>query len=80
MLSLKCSVINKKMTQLRQGLEDKEENVSQERKNVVDLYRETKKLLEELPEIKADYIRNGTTGKIYFSIELPVLAEHYKEM
>ena len=80
LLSLKCSVINKKMTQLRQGLEDKEENVSQERKNVVDLYRETKKLLEELPEIKADYIRNGTTGKIYFSIELPVLAEHYKEM
>lgn len=79
LLSLKCSVINKRMVKLRQSLQDEKRNISQ-KENVVNLYCEAKKLLEELPEIKADYIETKTTGKIYFSIELPVLAEHYKEV
>lgn len=80
LLSLKCSVINKKMAQLRKSLRCEENDVSQKRKSAVNLYYEAKQLLEELPEIKADYIKTEITGKIYFSIELPVLAEQYKEV
>ena len=66
------------MKKISRYFEKGADNASQNRESVVNLYYETEHRLEHLPETRVDYVEAG--GKNYFSIELPVMAENYREV
>ncbi len=78
LLSMECSIIRGKIKKMNQYFEKGADNASQNRESVVNLYYETENRLEHLPETRVAYVEAGE--KNYFSIELPVMAENYREV
>lgn len=73
LIAMECSLIKEKINKLNDYLKNEGGYTSQKKEDVVNLYYETKKMFNCLPEVKVKYLKAGE--KIFFSIELPVMAE-----
>ena len=71
LISMECSIVKKMMDQIAAFLEKGED--SRNLMFAADLYHEIEGRLDHQPKMQVDYLRCGE--KIYFSIELPILAE-----
>ncbi len=78
LLSMECSIIRGNIKKINGYLKKGADNASQNLESVVNLYYETENRMEHLPETRVAYVEAG--GKNYFSIELPIMAENFREV
>lgn len=74
--SMECSIVKERLGIISGFLEKGGGEASQKYGSVVNLYQDTEYLLVHLPKVQVDYLKCGE--KIYFSMELPVLAENVR--